>query len=149
MEALFKTLPALLKQLPDVPEVRRAVVFAAWKRVAGAQLVQRAIAHSLDGRILGVAVRDKNWQRQLQDLAPQLLFKLNAILEDSVIDRIEFVIDPAAFEDVLKDAASHGSDASAPDVIERSAAAIRDPDLREAVVRAAAESLAHKKRYGR
>ena len=148
MEALFKTLPALLKQLPDVPEVRRAVVFAAWKRVAGAQLVQRAAAHSLDGRVLGVAVRDKNWQRQLQDLAPQLLFKLNAMLEDSVIDRIEFIIAPEAFADIAKDPANEDT-AAAPADIERSAAAISDPSLRKAVVRAAAESLAHKKRYGR
>jgi aspartyl-tRNA(Asn)/glutamyl-tRNA(Gln) amidotransferase subunit C len=98
MESLFNTLPALLKRLPDVPEVRRAVVFAAWRRTAGEELRERAKPLSIESRRLRVAVPDKNWQRQLESLAPQLLFKLNTLLEDSVVDYIEFVIDPAAFE---------------------------------------------------
>ena len=149
MESLFNTLPALLKRLPDIPEVRRAVVFAAWRRTAGEELRERAKPLSVESRRLRVAVPDKNWQRQLESLAPQLLFKLNTLLEDSVIDYIEFVIDPAAFEprDNAATTDSPGVEHSAE--IDTAASAIRDPELRKAVVDAAAESLAYRDRYGR
>ncbi len=44
MEDLFRTLPKLLKEMSDSEEVREAVVFAAWRKIAGESLQTHAIA---------------------------------------------------------------------------------------------------------
>ncbi|MDM7923750.1 MAG: DUF721 domain-containing protein [Pyrinomonadaceae bacterium] len=149
MNELFAALPALLKQMPDNPEVREAVIFAAWKRAAGRQLSGHTRAKLLTGETLTVAVGDRTWKRQLESLSGELVYKINASLRGSYVTYIEFVIDPTA----IKERASGAALAAAPDArdatVETAASAIGDESLREKFLNAAAATEARNKKYGR
>lgn len=151
MNELFKALPALLRQMPDNPEVKQAVIFAAWRRAAGRELAERTSAISLNAGTLSIAVADRNWQRQLKSLSPELLYKINALLETGEVVYLEFVIDPVRAAKG-KRAGELEPEIVSPhpgDDIEKAAAAIRDETLRNNFLQAAAATLERKKRYGR
>lgn len=94
MDALFKILPALIRAGVDVPEVAEAAALAAWRRVAGEGLRGQAVPFRLFRKTLVIAVSDATWQRQLEPISPQLLFRLNSVLGQALVTYIEFRIDP-------------------------------------------------------
>jgi len=148
MDAFFRTLPGVFDAIDASPEVKEAFVCAAWKRVAGAQLTERTAPFTLDGKRLVIAVTDITWQRNLESLAPQLLFRLNAALGRPLIEFIEFRIDAGAVE---AGAETSGKTEVKPDSTDiprevfDSAAAIKDEQLRKAVLNAAANCLSRNK----
>lgn len=149
MNEFFAALPALLRQMPDSPEVRRAVIFAAWRRAAGRQLSERAVPLSIEDGRLFVAVADRNWKRQLGSLADELLYKINAALGSSEVKFIEFVIDPAAVPAHTARDVGEADDETSPVINEEIAAAaarISDGELRKQFLLAAANTLARNKR---
>jgi len=154
MKDLFSALPKLLKTIPNSSEVRRAVLFAAWRRAAGRQLNEHTEPCGIDQERLIVAVADRNWKRQLGGLAPQLIFKINAALGGAYVRYIDFVVDPVAVETGRTERGQGGVAAAAeagepsPELNE-SAGAIKDESLRREFLRAAAGSLAHNRKYGR
>ena len=94
-----------------------------------------------------VAVEDRTWKRNLESLAPQLLFKLNAALGKPLVDLIEFRIS-------ANEIASRGRRKEEPDLPielprELTAAAdqIQDEILRESVLKAAGACLSRKHSY--
>ena len=148
MDAFFRALPGVFEAIDASDEVRRAFVFAAWRRVAGAQLTERTAPLDLDGKRLVVAVADRTWQANLESLAGQLLFRLNATLGRPLVDFIEFRIDESAVDAALSEKAEPENDADSnelPHEISESAAAIKDDQLRKAVLNAAANCLARTK----
>ena len=148
MDAFFRALPGVFEAMDASDEVRQAFVFAAWRRVAGAQLTARTAPVTLDAKRLTVAVADITWQRNLESLAGQLLFRLNATLGRPLIDFIEFRIDEAAVDAALSDEAPQQADADSaelPPEISESVAAIKDEQLRKAVLNAAANCLSRTK----
>lgn len=96
MDAFFRTLPGLIEAMEGSEEVRDAFIFAAWRRVAGSQIVERTEPIEFTDGVIVIAVEDRSWQRNLETLVSQLLFKLNATLKSVPIRRIEFRIDPKA-----------------------------------------------------
>ena len=94
MEALIKALPAVLRASGNAPEVAEAAAIAAWKHCAGEGLRERAVPLSLRDRTLEVAVADLIWQKQLNAMRGQMLYKINTLLGQPVVGSIEFVIDP-------------------------------------------------------
>ncbi|HEU4434190.1 MAG TPA: DUF721 domain-containing protein [Pyrinomonadaceae bacterium] len=94
MESLIKALPAVLRASGNAPEVAEAAAIAAWKHCAGEGLKQRAIALALKDRTLEVAVADLIWQKQLNAMRGQMLYKINTLLGQPVVGAIEFIIDP-------------------------------------------------------
>ena len=147
MDAFFRTLPGVFEAIDASPEVREAFVYAAWKRVAGAQLTERTAPFSVKDKRLVIAVGDKTWQRNLESLAPQLLFRLNAMLGRPLIEFIEFRIDAAAVEAGTSEVAeteTKPDSTELPQEVFESAAAIKDDQLRKAVLNAAANCLARK-----
>ena len=148
MDAFFRTLPGVFEAIDASDEVREAFVYAAWKRVAGAQLTERTVPLSLMEKRLTIAVADRTWQRNLESLAPQLLFRLNATLGRPLVEYIEFRIDAEAVEagagEIEKNPARPDSTDIPPEVFD-SAAAIKDDQLRKAVLNAAANCLSRKK----
>ena len=147
MDAFFRTLPGVFEAIDASPEVKEAFVYAAWKRVAGAQLADRTALSSLKEKRLVIAVADKTWQRNLESLAPQLLFRLNAMLGRPLIEFIEFRIDATAVEagNVKSDKTEARHDSTElPQEVFESAAAIKDDQLRKAVLNAAANCLSRK-----
>lgn len=95
---VFRSLPGALEALENEPEVRRALVFAAWHRAAGEGLGPHTAAVRFEDSVLTVAVAGVAWRRQLEDFAAQLLFRLNALVGSPAVRRIDFLVDAAAFE---------------------------------------------------
>ena len=148
MDAFFRALPGVFEAIDASEEVRRAFVFAAWKRVAGAQLTERAAPLALDEKRLIIAVADRTWQVNLESLAGQLLFRLNATLGRPLVDFIEFRIDESAVDAALKGrprTETSPDSEELPIEISESAATIKDEQLRKAVLNAAANCLSRTK----
>lgn len=147
MDAFFRTLPGIFEAIDASPEVKEAFVYAAWKRVAGVQLTERTVPFSLNAKRLAIAVADKTWQRNLESLAPQLLFRLNAMLGRPLVEFIEFRIDAAAVEagtDKGDKTEAKPDSTELPQEVLESAAAIKDDQLRKAVLHAAANCLSRR-----
>jgi hypothetical protein len=65
MHELFRALPPLLKEFDDNDEVRQAVVFAAWRKIAGETLRERAVPIRLYKKHLIIAVMSETWKKHL------------------------------------------------------------------------------------
>ena len=90
MDQLCTVLPSVLKQVDHTSAAVESVIFAAWRRAAGEPLSRRAEAVGYAEKRLIVAVEDKTWQRHLQDLAPQLVARINESVGDGAVEYIEF-----------------------------------------------------------
>lgn len=90
MEQLFTVLPAVLKQVEHTARADESVVFAAWRRAAGEPLSRRTMPVSFCDKKLIVAVEDKTWQTHMQELAPQLVARVNETVGQGTVEYIEF-----------------------------------------------------------
>ena len=148
---LFRTLPGLMSDLEGSEVVREALVFAAWRRIAGEALAGHTAPVKLQGTTLTVAVSSLMWQRQLKDLGGQMLFKLNTALGSPTVSFIQLDIDESA---VLRERGA----ASKPDdfysqaeqeitpELELAASKIEDEELRKQFLAAAGNCLVRKAR---
>jgi len=138
MESLIKTLPAILAAAGPSAEVAQAACFAAWKHAVGEALSVHVVPVKLEDQTLIVAVADNIWQKQLEQIRPQLLFRLNTILGHSLVKLIELRVDPKALPEVRppKAAAAVRSEA-VPFELLAAASEIQDADLRRAFIGAA------------
>src|SRR5215211_7587332 len=93
---VFRTLPGIFDEVDGAELVREAIVFAAWRRVAGDGLAEHAVPLRLQEGRLFIAVSSLMWQRQLKDLCGQMVFKLNAALGTPAVTFIELQIDEQA-----------------------------------------------------
>lgn len=96
MDSLIKTLPKILQAAGDSPEVAEAACIAAWKHAAGEGLRDHAVPLRLSRKTLVIAVADTTWQKQMQSLSGQLLFRLNSILGQPLVTFVDFRVDPKA-----------------------------------------------------
>src|SRR5262245_54655649 len=96
MQEVFAVLPPLLKNFGDVPEVRESVAFAAWRAAAGEQLCEHTEPVALEGNRLVVAVADRSWQRNLEELAREMIFRINSKIGSKLVAFVEFRIDKSA-----------------------------------------------------
>jgi hypothetical protein len=94
MDDLFRSLPKIIRAAGNAPEVVEAAAMAAWKRVSGEGLRWNAVPFRLYQKTLIIAVPDAGWQKQLESMSGQLLFRLNSVLGQAVVTYIEFRIDP-------------------------------------------------------
>src|SRR5215216_1481082 len=85
MNQLIKSLPTVLRAAGNSAEVAEAAAVAAWKHAAGDGLKERAVALKLENRVLTVAVADRIWQKQLNSMRGQLLFRVNTILGQPLV----------------------------------------------------------------
>src|SRR3982750_2243836 len=93
MEHLFRALPAILSEAENNESVREAVVFAAWRRIAGDLLCEHTAPLELAEKKLTVAVINNMWKRHLEELSGQMLFQLNSALGSAAVTFIVFHID--------------------------------------------------------
>jgi hypothetical protein len=140
MESLIKTLPAIMKAAGDAPEVAEAACLAAWKQIAGEGLRGNAVPVRLADRTLIIAVADAAWQKQMQALRGQLLFRLNSLLGQPVVTYLEFFEDPQTIAkarlEFNKSAEEREPRPIHPELL-AAAAEIHDKDLRRAFLGAA------------
>ena len=149
---IFRTLPGLLDDVEGAEEVREAIVFAAWRRIAGEGLAEHAVPIRLEKSRLFVAVSNLMWQRQLKDLCGQMVFKLNAALGRPTVSYIELEIDEnavaAAHPNRSKSASGEELRIKAAGEIStdlvRAADAIEDDQLRRQFLLAAGKCLVRK-----
>ncbi len=152
MQDLFQLLPVVANELGENDVAREALVFAAWRRAAGDGLSEHTAPVNLRQKRLVVAVANRMWQRHLQDLSGQMLFKLNSLLGSAEITYVEFCIDEAAAK------VSSPRPGRDPDEVERlamlevttemrrAALSIKDDVLRDQFLVAAGSCLARSKR---
>ena len=143
MESLIKTLPAILAAAGPSPEVAEAGCFAAWKHAAGDTLSVHAVPIKLEGQTLILAVADNIWQKQLEQIRPQLLFRLNTVLGHSLVKLIELQIDQNALAktQIPQGTSSKHSDSPVPFELLAAASEIQDADLRRAFLGAATSCM--------
>ena len=144
MDKLISTLPAILKASGAGEEIVEAACFAAWKHAVGEGLSGQAIPLRLQGATLVLAVADNIWKRQLEHMRGQLLFRLNKVLGQTLVQSIEIEIDPKTIE--RRRAESKVGDKqvvkqSIPPELLTSAAGIADSSLRRAFLGAAASCV--------
>jgi len=94
MEGLIKSLPAVLRASGNAPEVAEAAAIAAWKHAAGEGLRDHAVPLGLQDRTLKIAVADPIWQKQLNSMRGQMLFRVNSLLGQPIVGALEFIVDP-------------------------------------------------------
>ena len=94
MDDLIRSLPGLLRAAGDAEEVAEAAALVAWRRVAGEALRGQAVPFRLHRKLLVVAVPDSAWQKQMERMSGQLIFRLNSILGQAVVTYLEFRVDP-------------------------------------------------------
>ena len=144
MDSLLKTLPAVLSAAGDSAEVVEAACIAAWKHAAGEGLRGNAVPLRLNEKTLVIAVADTAWQKQLQSLSGQLLFRLNSILGQPLVTFLEFREDPHAIVKARQNlvSADHNTEPTAiPSELVSAAAGIQDEDLRRAFLGAASSCI--------
>lgn len=143
MDGLIKSLPNVLRAAGDAPEVSEAAALAAWKHVAGDGLKDHAVPLRLENRNLIIAVADAVWRTQLETMRGQLLFRVNSILGQPIVSRIQFVIDPrvASAKVELKKEIERPLENEAPLELWSAANAIQDKQLRKKFLRAAVSSI--------
>ncbi len=142
MEDLFKAIPGLLDQIVPDRWNSQPLVFAAWKRAIGEPLRLRTRPIEFrDGRLM-IAVGDRVWKRHLEDLSPDILYRVNSILGHGVITFLEFTVDRSAVgmpkAERLTQKNERGSRISTRHPASAASKAIADEGLRECFLQFAA-----------
>lgn len=136
----MKALPAVIAASGSSEEVLDAACVAAWKHAVGETLSCRAVAQQLSSHTLVVAVEDKIWQKQLEQMRDQFLFRLNKVLGRPLVKVLEFRIAPEKFtlkRSVPEDSTNANPSRPIPIELISAAATIADAGLRKAFLGAA------------
>ncbi len=150
MDNLIKTLPAILAATGGSEEVAEAACIAAWKHAVGEVLAQRAVPIKLEGQTLTIVVQDSIWQRQLEQMRGHLLFRLNSVLGQILVKRMEFRVDGRQFMKAVE--SEDKPEAIPPPAIPiellSAAASIDDAQLRRAFLGAAVSCIRRSENAG-
>ena len=147
MNQLIKSLPTVLRASGNAAEVAEAAAIAAWKHAAGDGLKEHAVPLRLENRTLTVAVADRIWQRQLNSMRGQMLFRINSILGQPLVSALDFVIDPKLVKPRVEQTEDHDEllDNEVPLELWSAASAIHDKELRKSFLKTALLALKRKK----
>ncbi|MDQ2920580.1 MAG: DUF721 domain-containing protein [Acidobacteriota bacterium] len=144
MDNLIKTLPAILEAAGASEEVVEAACVAGWKHIIGEGLGNHAVPVQLQNQKLVVVVEDNIWQKQLQQMLGQLLFRLNSLLGQTLVKSIELRIDPkslAKARESREGPKKERPDYKVPGEVLAAAAGIEDVELRRAFLGAATSCI--------
>jgi hypothetical protein len=98
MDDIIRSLPKLLRTAGESKELLEAAALVAWRRVAGEGLRSNAVGFRLYQKTLVIAVPDAGWQKQLESISGQLLFRVNSLLGQALVTYLEFRVDPETVE---------------------------------------------------
>ena len=123
-------------------------VHLAWSRVAGKGLRRHVVPGAFDGNNLTVSVADAIWQKQLQQMSAELIFRMNMLLGKKVVQSLGFQIDPASVSRAQGAYPTREEEkrrpAKAPTELLFAAGAIADEELRARFIRAAENCIARR-----
>ena len=134
---LTALLPKLLRTNGANSEL---AVKLAWAKAAGPGLRRQTLPVRLVSKILIVAVADQIWQKQLQHMSAELIFRINNLLQGHLIDAIEFRVEAGALNpnrETDSSSANEPKNQPAPTELLFAAGSIADEDLRARFIRAA------------
>jgi hypothetical protein len=134
---LIAMLPKLLRANGANAEL---AVKLAWSKAAGTGLRRATVPVRLVAKTLTVAVPDLIWQKQLQHMSAELIFRINNLLQGNLIDTIEFRVDAAALKSnqpANEVSVKEPKNQSASTELLFAASSIADEELRARFVRAA------------
>src|SRR5687768_4995225 len=134
-------LPKILAGAGPNADLSEIAAKIAWRRIAGEGLHDHAVPSRLQEKTLTVAVADAVWQKQLQPMSAELIFRINKLLREKVVKRIEFRIDPRALGRNTAKRSSPRVREPLPPTVVSSAAEIQDSELRERFMRAAGNCI--------
>ena len=143
-------LPKLLDSNGTSPELTEVAAKLAWASAAGAGLRRQAVAFRLYRKTLVVSVADAIWQKQLQSMSAELLFRVNRLLGREVVDFIEFRVDPVTLSQTRMNASQRRREPNTqlrqpiPAELISAAGSITDLDLRRRFLRAAENCIARR-----
>lgn len=155
MDDLIRTLPKLLRAAGETEEIAEVAAMVAWRRIAGSALRGQAVPFRLYRKTLIVAVADTTWQKQLEAMSGQLLFRLNSLLGHPVVTFIEFRIDPKTVQqeraaqrvqETDREEQQRRALRSASGELSAAAVAIQDEDLRRRFLLAAGSCIDRRER---
>ena len=143
MNQLIKSLPGILRAAGGADEVAEAAAIAAWKHAAGNGLKEHAVPLKLENRTLTVAVADAIWQKQLNSMRSELLFRINSILGQPVVGALEFLIDSTLAQPRVEQSKEKDQplDNQVPLELWSAANAIHDKELRRSFLKTALLAL--------
>jgi len=143
LERIAQLLPDLIKLANGQADVLSAACCAAWALSVGEATRRSSRTVALTDRTLTVAVRDVRWKRQLETLAPQILFRLNSLLRQPLVTRIHIIVDePFVVRGIRRPALPPLPVVALPEEVVASAGVIRDEALRAQFLRLASACLA-------
>lgn len=151
MESFARLIPEVIKFADGHTEMLSAACCAAWGLTVGEATQKASRAVRLTERTLTVAVRDAHWKRQLEALAPQIIFRLNSFLRQPVVTRIHVIVDKQCVAPPPSPGAAPRPAAPPPAIplpaeILAGAQAIPDAALREQFIRLATVCLSRNRR---
>jgi hypothetical protein len=138
--------PKILARAGDNHELNQTAAKIAWQRIAGEGLHKYAVPLRLDEKTLTVAVADAIWQKQLQAMSSEMVFKINKLLRRETVRRIEFRIHPASLKNraPVSPSGRRKSVEPLPANVVSAAAEIEDAELRNRFIRAAENCIARR-----
>ncbi len=143
MESIARLLPDVIRLSNGQPDVLSAACCAAWALSVGEATLRASRAVALTDRTLTVAVQDARWKRQLEVLAPQILFRLNGLLRQPLVTRIHIIVDRKfVAADTRRPAPAALPAVTLPEELLDSAGLIHDEALRAQFLRLAAACFA-------
>ncbi|MBK8312900.1 MAG: DUF721 domain-containing protein [Acidobacteria bacterium] len=144
MNSLLKLLPVMIRLSGDNEQVREQAVFAAWRAAAGEGVANVCEPSRLHNKNLTVAVLDQTWKNQMEKIAAEYVHGVNKLLNGSYVGFIDFRVDRdfviQSRREPEKTFEFHHTQ-EIEEELESAAAKIKDEDLREKFLRAAAKSL--------
>ena len=147
MRAIFDSLPGLIDEVPN-DEAREAIVFAVWPTVLGEHLRERSTPLGFANAVLSIAVINADWKREFEELAGDIIYKLNRAFGKKLVGRIELRVDRASVERA-RGGKKTGRETAAikpspPSELKKASSAIADFDLRTHFLEAAAACIEHR-----
>ena len=138
---LTRLLPKLVRANPEL------AAKLAWSRAAGEGLRRNAVPVRLEGTTLIVSVADALWQKQLNSMSGELLYRVKKLLGGGV-DQIVFRISPADVSKVQSVEPEKPRDqpreSAVPTELLFAANSIADEELRARFLRAADNLIARR-----
>lgn len=139
---LTALLPKLLRTNGANAEL---AVKLAWTRASGSGLRRQAIPLRLEGKILTVGVADPIWQKQLQHMSSEIIFRMNNLLGKALVESIVFEVKPSLISQLSPPTrAAEAAPEPAPTELVFAARSITDEDLRRRFIRAAENCIARR-----
>jgi hypothetical protein len=123
------------------PEARLALLRACWRLAVGEDLARRTEVLAVEGETLRLRVPDARWRKVLHRMEREILWRFRGAVGELAPRRLGFSEGPVA-TDVARVAVAERPEPMPPSPeLERSAAAIPDPEIRARFLATAARYL--------